>query len=130
MFFSFGALGAGVTATLDSAGLLDTVTVFGQDFSAFNLEEIVDGTMGPFSANPKAYAGWLMVDAAARLSLGMELEEERAAASLPTFLVDDADDRAGDPRLLQRRLVPADDGRGLQGPLGGVMLHGRPAKDE
>jgi len=91
VFFSFGALGAGVTAALDSAGLLDRVTVFGQDFSAFNLEEIVSGTMGPFSANPKAYAGWLMVDAAARLSLGMELEEERAAASLPTFLVDDAE---------------------------------------
>ena len=32
-----------------------------------------------------------MVDAAARLSLGMELTEERAAAALPTFLVEDAD---------------------------------------
>jgi hypothetical protein len=30
-----------------------------------------------------------MVDAAARLSLGMPLDEERAAASLPTFLVAD-----------------------------------------
>ncbi|MGD9996009.1 MAG: sugar ABC transporter substrate-binding protein, partial [Ilumatobacteraceae bacterium] len=80
-FFSFGSLPSGVTAALDSAGLLDQVTVYGQDFSAFGLEEIVAGTMGAWSADPKAYAGWLMVDAAARLSLGMELTEERAAAS-------------------------------------------------
>lgn len=91
VFFSFGSLPAGVTAALDSAGLLDQVTVYGQDFSAFGLEEIVAGTMGAWSADPKGYAGWLMVDAAARLSLGMELTEEREAASLPTFLVEDAE---------------------------------------
>jgi ribose transport system substrate-binding protein len=91
VFFSFGSLPSGVTAALDSAGLLDQVTVYGQDFSAFDLEEIVAGTMGAWSADPKAYAGWLMVDAAARLALGMDLEEERAAASLPTYLVEDAD---------------------------------------
>ena len=88
VFFSFGSLPAGVTASLESAGLLDQVTVYGQDFSAFGLEEIVAGTMGAWSADPKAYAGWLMVDAAARLSLGMELTEERDAASLPTYLVE------------------------------------------
>jgi ribose transport system substrate-binding protein len=91
VFNSFGSLPAGLTAALDSAGLLDQVTVYGQDFSGFDLEEIVAGTMGAWSADPKAYAGWLMVDAAARLSLGMELTEERAAASLPTFLVEDAE---------------------------------------
>ena len=90
VFFSFGSLPAGVTAALDSAGLLDQATVYGQDFSGFDLEEIVAGTMGAWSADPKGYAGWLMVDAAARLSLGMELTEERAAASLPTVLVEDA----------------------------------------
>jgi ribose transport system substrate-binding protein len=91
VFNSFGSLPAGLTAALDSAGLLDQVTVYGQDFSAFGLEEIVAGTMGAWSADPKAYAGWLMVDAAARLSLGMELTEERQAASLPTYLVEDAE---------------------------------------
>jgi ribose transport system substrate-binding protein len=88
VFNSFGSLPSGLTAALDSAGLLDQVKVYGQDFSAFGLEEIVAGTMGAWSADPKAYAGWLMVDAAARLSLGMELEEERAAASLPTYLIE------------------------------------------
>ena len=31
-----------------------------------------------------------MVDAAARLSLGMTLDEERAAAALPTIIISDA----------------------------------------
>jgi ribose transport system substrate-binding protein len=91
VFNSFGSLPAGLTAALDSAGLLDQVTVYGQDFSGFGLDEITAGTMGAWSANPKAYAGWLMVDAAARLSLGMELEEERSSAALPTFLVTDGE---------------------------------------
>jgi ribose transport system substrate-binding protein len=90
VFNSFGSLPGGVTAALESAGLLAQVTVYGQDFSKFDLDEIVAGTMGAWSADPKGYAGWLMVDAAARLSLGMTLDEERAAAALPTYLVEDA----------------------------------------
>ena len=91
VFFSFSSLANGVTATLDSSGLADQVTVYGQDSESFVLEEIVGGTMGAWSSDPKAYAGWLMVDAAARLSLGMELTEERDAASLPTYIVEDAE---------------------------------------
>ncbi|HTN78028.1 MAG TPA: substrate-binding domain-containing protein [Acidimicrobiales bacterium] len=90
VFNSFGSLPAGLTAALKTAGLDKQATVYGQDFSKFDLDEIVAGTMGAWSADPKAYAGWLMVDAAARLSLGMDLTEERASASLPTFLVEDA----------------------------------------
>ena len=90
VFNSFGSLPGGLTAALDSAGLLKQVKVYGQDFSKFDLDEIAAGTMGAWSADPKAYAAWLMVDAAARLSLGMPLDEERAAASLPTYLVADA----------------------------------------
>jgi ABC-type sugar transport system substrate-binding protein len=89
VFNSFGDLPGGVTAALDQAGLADQVTVYGQDFSLLGLEEIVAGTHGAWSADPKGYAGWLMVDAAARLSLGMTLDEERDAAALPTVIVDD-----------------------------------------
>jgi len=89
VFNTFGSLPAGLTASLKSAGLLDKVKVYGQDFSKFDLDEIAAGTMHAWSADPKAYAGWLMVDAAARLALGMPLDEERAAAPLPTFLVQD-----------------------------------------
>ncbi len=91
IFYSFGDLPGGVSAALDTAGLADQVKQFGQDFSTIDLQEIVDGTMGAWSADPKGYAGWLMVDAAARLSLGMELEEERAASALPTVIVDNAE---------------------------------------
>jgi ABC-type sugar transport system substrate-binding protein len=90
IFYSFGDLPGGVTAALQTAGLSDQVRQYGQDFSTIDLQEIVDGTMGAWSADPKGYAGWLMVDAAARLSLGMTLDEERDAAALPTVIVNDA----------------------------------------
>ena len=91
VFYSFGDLPGGVTASLQTAGLDDQVKQYGQDFSTIDLQEIVDGTMGAWSADPKGYASWLMVDAAARLSLGMTLDEERDAAALPTVIVDDAE---------------------------------------
>ncbi len=90
-FYSFGDLPGGISSALDTAGLGGRVKQFGQDFSTIDLQEIVDGTMGAWSADPKGYAGWLMVDAAARLSLGMTLDEERSAAALPTVIVDNAD---------------------------------------
>ena len=90
VFNTFGDLPGGVTAALKSAGLDKKVKVYGQDFSKIDLDEIVAGTMGAWSANPKGYSGWLMVDAAARLSVGMKLEEERAAAALPTIIINDA----------------------------------------
>jgi ABC-type sugar transport system substrate-binding protein len=90
VFATFGDLPGGVTAALKTAGLDKNVKVYGQDFSKVDLDEIIAGTMGAWSADPKGYAGWLMVDAAARLSVGMPLDEERAAAPLPTVIVNDA----------------------------------------
>jgi ABC-type sugar transport system substrate-binding protein len=87
VFFTFGDLPGGVTATLKSAGLLSKVKVFGQDFNKGDLEEIVAGTMGAWSTDPKAYAGWLMVDAAARDSIGQANTEERDVAALPFYIV-------------------------------------------
>jgi ABC-type sugar transport system substrate-binding protein len=91
IFYSFGDLPGGVTSALQTAGLDDQVKQYGQDFSTIDLQEIVDGTMGAWSADPKGYASWLMVDAAARLSLGMTLDEERDASALPTVIVADPD---------------------------------------
>jgi hypothetical protein len=90
VFNTFGVPAIGLTASLKTAGLDKQVKVYGQDFSKANLDEIIAGTNGAWSADPKAYAAWLMVDAAARLSIGMPLDEERAAAALPTLLVSDA----------------------------------------
>jgi len=89
--FTFSDLPAGVADTLEEAGLLDGVKIVGVDFSAqIGLTEIVAGRHAAWTANPKVYAGWLMVDAMARQSLGMDNPEERDNATLPTFIVSDA----------------------------------------
>jgi ribose transport system substrate-binding protein len=90
VYFTFGDSPAGVTNALKSAGLLNQVKVFGQDFNTADLQEIVDGTMGAWSTDPKAYAGWLMIDAAARDSIGQANTEERAVAALPFYIVSTA----------------------------------------
>jgi ABC-type sugar transport system substrate-binding protein len=89
VYFTFGDLPGGVSATLKSAGLLDKVKLYGQDFNKGDLEEIIAGTMGAWSTNPKAYAGFLMVDAAARDAVGQANTEERAVAALPFYIVSD-----------------------------------------
>ena len=85
--FAFDGLTTGVTSVLKDAGLLEGRKLVGVDFSGAVLQEIVDGTMKFWSANPKEYAAWLMVDAMARHSIGQDNTEERANASLPSFIV-------------------------------------------
>ncbi len=85
--FAFDGLTGGVSQTLADADLLTGRKLVGVDFSAAVLQEIVDGTMQFWSANPKEYSGWLMVDAMARQAIGQENTEERANAVLPTFFV-------------------------------------------
>ena len=90
--FTFSDLPAGVADTLEEAGLLDGVKIVGVDFSSqIGLPEIIKGRHSAWTANPKPYAGWLMVDAMARQSLGMDNPEERDNARLPTFIVSDAE---------------------------------------
>ena len=85
--YAFDGLTTGVTATLVEANLLEGRKQVGVDFSGAVLQEIVDGTMTAWTANPKEYAGWLMVDGMARHAIGQENTEERANASLPSFIV-------------------------------------------
>lgn len=90
--FTFGDLPAGVADTLEEAGLLEGVKIVGVDFSTqIGLPEIIAGRHAAWTANPKPYAAWLMVDAMARESLGMDNPEERDNANLPTFIVSDAE---------------------------------------
>jgi ribose transport system substrate-binding protein len=89
--YTFGDLPAGSVEALESAGLLEGRKIVGVDFSTqLGLPGIIAGTHHAWTANPKPYAAWLMVDAMARHSLGMENPEERANALLPTFIVQDA----------------------------------------
>ncbi len=96
VMYSFGDLPGGVTAALQAAGLDKQVTQVGQDFSDFDLPEISAGTMKAWAADPKAYAAWLMVDAAARLATGTApadlITMHRPFAPLPTWIVTTAKD--------------------------------------
>ncbi len=106
--FTFSDIPAGVADTLESAGLLDGVKLTGVDFNAsIGLTEIAAGRHAAWTANPKEYAGWLMVDAMARRALGMDNTEERANAVLPTFIVSD--------KATAEALIPTD---GWPGPDG------------
>ena len=94
LMYAFGDLPGGVTTALQSAGLDKQVTQVGQDFSDADLPEISAGTHKAWSADPKGYAAWLMVDAAARLATGTSpadlVTEHRPFAPLPTWIVADA----------------------------------------
>ena len=89
--FTFSDIPAGVADALETAGLLDQVKLTGVDFNAtIGLAEIVAGRHAAWTANPKEYAGWLMVDGMARLALGQDNTQERENAKLPSFIVSDA----------------------------------------
>lgn len=106
--FSFSDIPAGVADTLESSGQLEDVKLTGVDFNAtIGLTEIVDGRHAAWTANPKEYTGWLMIDAMARDALGMDNTEERDVAALPTFVVDDAE--------TAEALIPSDGWRGPEG---------------
>ena len=96
VMYAFGDLPGGVTQALQAAGLDKQVTQIGQDFSDADLPEISAGTHKAWSADPKGYAAWLMVDAAARLATGTSPEDliamHRPFAKLPTWIVTKAAD--------------------------------------
>ena len=85
--FAFGGLPTGVSAALKTAGITN-VKLVGGDFSAPNLQEVVDGTHAAWTSNPKAEASWVMAHAMVLDSLGDTYTEERTGAELQTFIVD------------------------------------------
>ena len=86
--YAFGGLPTGVTEALKTAGI-EGVKQVGVDFSATNLQEIVDGTNSVWTANPKAMALGLLFHAAALDAAGVEYTDEREAAKLgQDFLID------------------------------------------
>lgn len=89
--YAFSALPIGVTAALESAGLLEGVTQVGVDFDTTGLSEIVAGTHRGWTSNPKAYSAWIMAHAMILDAVGDEFTEREAAEKLPTMIVDDAE---------------------------------------
>jgi ABC-type sugar transport system substrate-binding protein len=86
--FTFSDPLLGVPEALAAAGLADGVGLTGLALSDVSIAGLVDGTVRAWVAQPIDYQSWLMVDAMARLSVGMELDEERQSANLPTWVVD------------------------------------------
>lgn len=105
--FAFDGLAGGVSSVLADAELLDGLKLVGVDYNGAILQEIVDGTMQFWTTNPKEYSAWLMVDAMARHSVGMDNPEERANAVVPTFI-------ANSPEVAEP-LIPTDGWRGPDG---------------
>ncbi len=88
--YAFGDLPAGVLEAIEAAGLTAQVKNIGVDAAtALGFAGVAAGTHSAWTVNPKPYAAWLMVDAFARASLGMDNPEERDNAKLPTFIVAD-----------------------------------------
>ena len=87
VMFAFGGLPTGVSAALKTAGITN-VKLVGGDFSAPNLQEVVDGTHSAWTSNPKAEASWVMAHAMVLDSLGDTNTEERVGAKLQVFILD------------------------------------------
>jgi len=85
--FSFVDLMTGVPEAMKAAGMTN-VTITGQAMSEsdYIIEEIEKGTIPAWIAQAIDYQSWLMVDAMARLEVGMPLSEERQAANMPTWV--------------------------------------------
>jgi ribose transport system substrate-binding protein len=90
--FSFADLLTGSQQALKAAGLSSRVKIVGQALGSGPqvIKSIKDGSVAAWVAQPNTYQSWLMVDAMARLSLGVPLSEERKAAKEPTWVVDSA----------------------------------------
>ena len=86
--YAFGGLPTGVTEAIKSAGI-EGVKQVGVDFSAPNLQEIIDGTNSVWTANPKAMGLGLMFHAAVLDAAGVAYTDEREGAKLGRdFLID------------------------------------------
>ena len=75
-----------MTEALKTAGI-EGVKQVGVDFSATNLQEIIDGTNSVWTANPKAMGLGMAFHAAVLDAAGVEYTDEREGAKLGRDLV-------------------------------------------
>jgi ABC-type sugar transport system substrate-binding protein len=85
--FAFPDLIVGVSETLEGAGI-SNVKLVGQTMgeSEAAVEGLKTGAVAAMVATPQAYQMWLTVDAFARLSEGMSIDEDQKATILPSFV--------------------------------------------
>lgn len=85
---AFSDLGLGVPQALQAAGLADKVKITGVQSDKNALEGIVKGQIAAWTAQAQGFAGWLSLDALARLSEGMPLTPYEKSGQLPSWVVD------------------------------------------
>jgi ABC-type sugar transport system substrate-binding protein len=85
---AFSDLGLGVPQALAGAGLSSQVKVVGVQSDKNALQGIGDGKIAAWTAQAQGFAGWLSLDAMARLSEGMPLTSYQKSGQLPSWVVD------------------------------------------
>lgn len=86
--FAFADLLSGAEAALEAAGLDDQVKFTGIQATPTITQEIADGKVAAWIAQPQEFSAWMKLDAAARLAEGMPLEKVQKEGVLPSWVID------------------------------------------
>jgi ribose transport system substrate-binding protein len=85
---AFSDLGLGVPEALAGAGVSGHVKITGVQSDKNALEGIVKGKIAAWTAQAQGFAGWLSLDALARIAEGMPLTAYEKSGQLPSWVVD------------------------------------------
>jgi ribose transport system substrate-binding protein len=90
LFVTLGDLTAGLPEALKSAGQSDKVKIVGAVENAGVIQGVASGDFAAWTTEPLKYMGMVLVDGAARLSVGEELTTEYSEQTYrnPTYVVD------------------------------------------
>jgi ribose transport system substrate-binding protein len=93
VFFTLGDFATGFPSALKSAGVSDKVKVIGAVENAGVIKGIAAGDYHAWTTEPLKYMGMVLVDGAARLSVGEELTDAYSESVYrnPTYVVDSPD---------------------------------------
>jgi ribose transport system substrate-binding protein len=84
----FSDLGLGIPQALKAAGVQDKVKITGVQSNSAVLKDIVKGNIAAWTAQAQEFAGWLSLDALARLSKHMPLTKYESSGQLPSWVID------------------------------------------
>ena len=85
---AFSDLGLGIPQALQAAGVKDKVKITGVQSNAAVLKDIVKGNIAAWTAQAQEFAGWMSLDALARLAKGKPLTKYEDSGQLPSWVVD------------------------------------------
>jgi ABC-type sugar transport system substrate-binding protein len=77
----FGSLSSGLPEALKAAGLQDKVKIVGNSPDLDSIQSLAEGTSAAYAEFPEPEVAWQAVDAMARLSLGMPIDQQTENAT-------------------------------------------------